>query len=162
VVELNLAAPWSHAGLGLAFLVKGKFEEAAVAAQDDAAEGTRLLVVAMARWSQKRIPEADACAGPVNRGLRRYGRRPDRRRLRLPGGQGPGRSNGWSEARLQRDGSLGFMRCDPFLANLHEDPRWDVFLRKMGLADDQIEVSERNFFAELNGATSIRLRWLMP
>jgi hypothetical protein len=31
------------------------------------------------------------------------------------------------------------MRCDPFLANLHEDPRWDVFLRKMGLADDQLK-----------------------
>src|SRR5215813_8277915 len=60
VVELNPAAPWSHAGLGFAFLVKGKFEEAAVAAQDDAAEFARLLVVAMARWGQKRIPEADA------------------------------------------------------------------------------------------------------
>ena len=59
-MELNPAAPWSHAGLGLAFIVKGKFEEAAVAAQDDAAEWTRLFVVAMARWSQKRIPEADA------------------------------------------------------------------------------------------------------
>ena len=45
----------------------------------------------------------------------------------------------WLErARRQRDG-LGFMRGDPFFANLHEDPRWDVFLRKMVLADDQLK-----------------------
>ena len=31
----------------------------------------------------------------------------------------------WLErARRQRDGGLGFMLCDPFLANLREDPRW--------------------------------------
>jgi TolB-like protein/Flp pilus assembly protein TadD len=69
VVELNPAAPWSHAGLGLAFIVKGKFEEAAVAAQDDAAEWARLLVVAMARWSQKRIPEADAALARLTEGF---------------------------------------------------------------------------------------------
>jgi TolB-like protein/Flp pilus assembly protein TadD len=60
LVELSPAAPWSHAGLGISFLLQGKFEEAAVAAQDEAAEWARLLVVAMARWSQKRMPEADA------------------------------------------------------------------------------------------------------
>ena len=138
VVELIPAAPWSHAGLGLAFIVKGKFDEAAVAAQDDAAEGNRLLVVAMARWSQKRIPEADAALARLTEGFADtaayqiaevYAYRGDK-----------DRAFEWLErARRQRDGSLGFMRCDPFLANLHEDPRWDVFLRKMGLADDQLK-----------------------
>ena len=60
MIELIPTAPWSHAGLGLSFLLQGKFEEAAAEAQKDAAEWARLLVVAMARWSQKRIPEADA------------------------------------------------------------------------------------------------------
>ena len=138
VVELNPAAPWSHAGLGLAFMVKGKFDEAAVAAQDDAAEWARLLVVAMARWSQKRIPEADAALARLTEGFadtaayqiaQVYAYRGDK-----------DRAFEWLErARRQRDGSLGFMRCDPFLANLHEDQRWDVFLRKMGLADDQLK-----------------------
>ncbi len=138
VVELNPAAPWSHAGLGLAFIVKGKFDEAAVAAQDDAAEWARLLVVAMARWSQKRIPEADAALARLTEGFADtaayqiadvYAYRGDK-----------DRAFEWLErARRQRDGSLGLMRCDPFLANLHEDPRWDVFLRKMGLADDQLK-----------------------
>jgi len=137
VVELIPAAPWSHAGLGLAFMVKGKFEDAAVAAQDDAAEWARLLVVAMARWSQKRIPEADAALARLTEGFADtaayqiadvYAYRGDK-----------DRGFEWLErARRQRD-NLGFMRSDPFLANLHEDPRWDVFLRKMGLADDQLK-----------------------
>ena len=60
VIELIPTAPWSHAGLGLSFLLQGKFEEAAVEGEKDAADWARLLVVAMARWSQKRILEADA------------------------------------------------------------------------------------------------------
>jgi len=138
-VELIPAAPWSHAGLGVAFMVKGKFEEAAVAAQDDAAEWTRLFVVAMARWSQKRIPEADAALARLTEGFADisayliadvYAYRGDKDH----------RAFEWLErARRQRDGTLGFIRCDPFLANLHGDPRWNAFLRKMGLADDQLK-----------------------
>src|SRR6267142_250290 len=137
VAELLPAAPWSHAGLGVAFIVKGKFEEAAVAAQDDAAEWARLLVVAMARWGQKRIPEADAALARLTESsadteayeiAEVYAYRGDK-----------DRAFEWLErARRQRDGNFGFMRCDPFLANLHEAPRWCVFLRKMGLADDQL------------------------
>jgi serine/threonine-protein kinase len=138
VVELNPAAPWSHAGLGLAFIVKGKFAEAAVAAQDDAAEWARLPVVAMARWSQKRMPEADAALARLTEGFADtaayliaevYAYRGDK-----------DRAFEWLErARRQRDGSLGFMRCDPFLAKLHGDPRWIAFLHTMGLADDQLK-----------------------
>ena len=137
VVELIPAAPWSHAGLGLAFMVKGKFEEAAAAAQDDAAEWARLFVVAMARWSQKRIPEADAALARLTEGFADtdayhiaevYAYRGDK-----------DRAFEWLDrARRQRDG-LGFMRGDPFLTNLHGDPRWDMFLRTMGLAADQLK-----------------------
>src|ERR1700730_5762407 len=50
VIELNPSAPNSHGGVGLAYLLEGKFEEAAVAAQQDAAEWARLLIVSCARW----------------------------------------------------------------------------------------------------------------
>src|SRR5437879_5966466 len=60
VIELNPSAPNSHAGVGLAYLLEGKFEEAAVAAQKDAADWARLLIMSCARWSQKRVPESDA------------------------------------------------------------------------------------------------------
>jgi tetratricopeptide (TPR) repeat protein len=42
----------------------------------------------------------------------------------------------WLErAYSQRDGGLSQMKTQPLLHSLHGDPRWDPFLRKMGLAD---------------------------
>ena len=38
-----------------------------------------------------------------------------------------------------RDSGTVLARCDHLLGNLHPDPRWQPFLRKMNLADDQIE-----------------------
>ena len=59
-IELNPSAPNSHAGVGLTYLLQGKFEEAATSAQKDAADWARLLIVSCARWGQKRVPESDA------------------------------------------------------------------------------------------------------
>jgi len=138
LVELSPAAPWAHAGLGISFLLQGKFEEAAVAAQDDAAEWARLLVVAMARWSQKRIPESDEALARLTEGtadtaayqiaeVHAYRGEKDR-------------AFEWLErAHRQRDPGLSTLRSDPFLANLHGDPRWSAFVRTMGLADDQLK-----------------------
>src|SRR4029453_8978027 len=56
-IELNPSAPNSHASVGLLYLLESKFEEALAAAQQDAAEWARLLVVSCTRWSQKRAPE---------------------------------------------------------------------------------------------------------
>jgi tetratricopeptide (TPR) repeat protein len=42
----------------------------------------------------------------------------------------------WLErAYVQRDAGAAWTKVDPFLRSLHADSRWDVFLRKMGLAD---------------------------
>jgi hypothetical protein len=46
----------------------------------------------------------------------------------------------WLErARQQRDAGLPALRPDTLLPKLHDDPRWDALLRKMGLADDQLK-----------------------
>jgi serine/threonine-protein kinase len=46
----------------------------------------------------------------------------------------------WLErARRQRDAGLPGLRTDTLLTNLHGDPRWNSFLRTMGLADDQLK-----------------------
>ena len=60
VIELNSSAPWAHAGLGLAYLLENKFEEAATEAQSDAGDWARLLIVSCARWAQKRVQDSDA------------------------------------------------------------------------------------------------------
>lgn len=46
----------------------------------------------------------------------------------------------WLErARQRRDAGLPGLRADTLLANLHGDPRWNAFLHKLGLADDQLK-----------------------
>jgi adenylate cyclase len=137
-IELNPSAPNSYAGEGLTYLLEGKFEEAAVAAQKDAADWARLLVVSCARWSQKRIPESDAAlaeliANASETGAYQiaevYAYRNDK-----------DHAFEWLErARRQRDAGLPGLRTDTLLPNLHDDPRWDAFLRTMGLTNDQLK-----------------------
>ncbi|PYS45063.1 MAG: hypothetical protein DMF71_01305 [Acidobacteria bacterium] len=138
VIELNPSAPNSHAGVGLTYLLEGKFEEAAVAAQKDAADWARLLIVSCARWAQRRVPESDAALEELiaiasETGAYQiaeiYGYRNDK-----------DRAFEWLErARRQRDAGLPGLRADTLLRNLHDDPRWDAFLRKMDLADGQLK-----------------------
>ena len=138
VIELNASAPNSYAAIGGTYLLESKFEEAAVAAQKDAADWARLLIVSCARWGQKRIAESDAALKELIAGnsetaayqiAEAYGYRNDKNK-----------AFEWLErAQRQRDAGLPGLRVDTLLSNLHDDPRWDAFLRKMGLADDQLK-----------------------
>ena len=138
VVELNPAAPWAHAGLGLSYLLENNFEEAATASQADAGEWARLLIVSCARWAQKRVQESDAALAQLTKDFAEtaayqiaevYAYRGDK-----------DRAFEWLErARRQRDPGLASLRKDPLLTNIQDDPRWNAFLRTMGLADDQLK-----------------------
>ncbi|HEX8076627.1 MAG TPA: tetratricopeptide repeat protein, partial [Chthoniobacterales bacterium] len=122
VIELNPSAPYSHAGVGATYLAEGKFEEAATAAQKDAADWARLLIVSCARWEQKRFPESDtALADLIAKDsevaayqiAEAYAYRNDK-----------DHAFEWLErARQQRDAGLAGLRIDTLLPNLHDDPR---------------------------------------
>ena len=138
VLELSPTAPWAHAGLGLAFIRAGKFEEALTATQDESADWARLLVVAIAQWGQKQNAESDAALAKLIETsadtaayqiaeIYSYRNEKDK-------------AFEWLErAHRQRDGGLPGLRYDPFLVNLHADPRWNEFLHTVGLADDQLK-----------------------
>ena len=138
VIELNPTAPYAYAGLGYSYLMAGKFEEAATAAQKDAADWARLTILACARWGQKKIPESDAALAEMKQKFAEtaafqiaeiYAYRNDR-----------DQAFEWLErARRQRDAGVAQMRSDPLLTNLHNDRRWNAFLRTIGLADDQLK-----------------------
>jgi len=118
-------------------LSEGKFEEAATAAQQDTAEWAKLTILAAAGWSQKRILESDAALDQLIKDSAEtaayqiagvYGYRGDK-----------DRAFEWLErARRQRDASLAGLRQETYLNNIKDDPRWNAFLHKMGLADDQL------------------------
>jgi tetratricopeptide (TPR) repeat protein len=139
-IELNPSAPYYHVGLGSAYLLDGKLEEAATAAQADTAEWARLTIMACIRWSGKRISESDAALAQLIKSSAEtaayqiadvYAYRGDK-----------DRAFEWLErARRQRDAGLPGLRTDPYLANLRGDPRRNAFLRTMGLADDQWKIS---------------------
>jgi TolB-like protein/cytochrome c-type biogenesis protein CcmH/NrfG len=138
VVELNPAIPWAHAGLGVGYLLAGKYEQAAIAAQGDAAEWARLLIVAMARWGQKRIPESDAALARLEEGFADTAAYQVAEAYAYRGEKD--RAFEWLErARRQRDGGIIEAKTDPLLAKLYDDPRWPVFLHELGLADDQLK-----------------------
>jgi tetratricopeptide (TPR) repeat protein len=137
-IELNPSAPNSYAGMGTTYLLQGKFEEAATVAQKDVADWGRLLIVSCARWAQKRVPESDAALAELIKTTSEtgayqiaevYAYRDDK-----------DKAFEWLQrARRQRDAGLPGLRADRLLTNLHSDPRWDAFLRKVGLADDQLK-----------------------
>jgi len=138
VIELNPSAPNSHAGVGLTYLLEGKFEEAGVAARKDAADWARLLVVNCARWSQKRVPESDAALEELIAKVSETGAYQIAESYAYRNDKD--RAFEWLErARRQHDAGLPGLRTDTLLPNLHSDPRWDAFLRTMGLADDQLK-----------------------
>jgi TolB-like protein/Tfp pilus assembly protein PilF len=138
VIELNPSAPNSYAALGMTYLLQGKFEEAARAAEKDTADWARLLTVSCARWGQKRVPESDAALAELiaKNGevaayqiAEVYGYRNDR-----------DKAFEWLDrARRQRDAGISGLRPDVLLKSLHDDPRWDALLRTLGLADDQLK-----------------------
>jgi TolB-like protein/Tfp pilus assembly protein PilF len=138
MIELNPSAPNSHAGVGLTYLLEGKFEEAAIAAQKDAADWARLLIVSCARWAQKRVPESDAALSELIAKVSETGAYQIAEAYAYRNDKD--HAFEWLErARRQRDAGLPGLRADTLLPNLHHDPRWDGFLRTMGLTDDQLK-----------------------
>ena len=51
----------------------------------------------------------------------------------------------WLEKDLEINGSLRGQGANPFLANLHQDARWQPLLEKSGDSDEQLAAIEFNF-----------------
>jgi hypothetical protein len=124
--------------VGSTYLFQGKFEEAVAAAEKDTADWARFLIVSCARWGQKRIPESDATLSELIARVSETGAYQIAEAYAYRNDKD--HAFEWLErARRQRDAGLPTLRVDTLLPNLHSDPRWNAFLRKMGLADDQLK-----------------------
>jgi hypothetical protein len=101
-------------------------------------EWHRLMALAVAQWGRGNRAEADAalqkfvadypemCAYQIAM-VYAYRQEADK-------------AFAWLErAHRQRDSGFQWFLSDPFLRNLHADPRWPAFVRKLGLAEDQLK-----------------------
>jgi TolB-like protein/Flp pilus assembly protein TadD len=138
IVDISPAAPWGHAGMGMAMIARGQCDQAVIEAEQEVPEWSRLYVLSLARWGQKKPAEADAVLGQfikANADVAAY----QIATVHAYRGE-PDRAFEWLErAYRQRDPGLGWAKSDFFLQPLHDDPRWDAFMHKLGLADDQLK-----------------------
>lgn len=137
IPEINPGSAWGHAGIALALIVQGRHDEAIEEAAKGGADWSRLTVQSMAHWAAGRIADSDAALAELEAGfadvaaaqiaqVRAYRRENDAAFEWL------------GRAHRQRDSGLAWIKSDFLLAPLHGDPRWEAFLRGLGLADEQL------------------------
>jgi TolB-like protein/class 3 adenylate cyclase/Flp pilus assembly protein TadD len=134
VLELSPQRTAAHAILGLNLLAQGRGDEALEEGLREPERWARLWALAIVYHATGRGEEADAALseliakdedGAAYNIAQVYGARGE---MDL--------AFKWLErAYVQRDAGLSEMKPQPLLHSLHVDPRWGVFLRKMGLTD---------------------------
>jgi TolB-like protein/Flp pilus assembly protein TadD len=126
----------SHLAYTLA--LQGHFPEATAVAEQETNEAYRLYgraIVANLRGDQK------AYAAARDELVTRHGAEmPSYAATLYACGHDNDQAFTWLDrAYAQRDSGVAWTKTNYFLNNLHTDARWPVFLRKMGLADDQLK-----------------------
>jgi len=128
----------AHRQLSTVLVLQGRFDEAVKEARLEKSEWSRVAALSVACWAARDRPAADAALArliEVGSELSAYQVAETyafRGEINL--------AFDWLEkAYRNRDAGLGAMRSDPLLRVLHEDPRWPAFLKKVGLADDQLK-----------------------
>jgi adenylate cyclase len=130
-IELSPLGGSTYRSLGQVYLAQGRFPEALAAFKEESHEGFRLLGLAAAYHALGRN-------APSSVALEQLAEFPMHAFLNAQANAYRGdvdKAFEWLErAYAQRNAGLSQMKCEPFLHNLHGDPRWPLFLKKMGLA----------------------------
>ena len=138
VAELNPATPWAFAGVGVTYLLEGKYIEAIAASERESAVWAKSLVSAIGLWGLHRTAEADAALNEMIKVSADTGAYQIAEVFSFRGDKD--QAFAWLDrARRQLDGGLAYYTNDPFLDNLRSDSRWAAFQRTMGWADDQLK-----------------------
>jgi len=126
-----------HLNLSLVLLRRGLAEEALRTAEQEPDEAYRMVGLAVIHSALGQTAASDAALRVLTE---KYADdcayqiamvRADRKEI--------DQGFAWLErAYRQRDGGLSWTKANPELRNLHGDPRWLEFLRKLGLADEQL------------------------
>jgi tetratricopeptide (TPR) repeat protein len=138
MIELSSNGIFSHSLLSSVLLLQGRNEEALAEAQKEPEKMYRLQSVAASQHALGRTRESDAalqtliaeCGDTAPFPIAWvYTLRNDR-----------DQAFAWLDRAWElRDAGISWVRGDTLLRNLHPDPRWPVFLKKIGLADEQLK-----------------------
>jgi tetratricopeptide (TPR) repeat protein len=133
-LELAPQRAVTRAFLALNLSAQGRDEAGLAEALDVPVEIWRVYALAIIHHGKGRRSEADAALGDL---ITEYAESAAYQIAEVQAARGDtDHAFEWLErAYTQRDLGLSQMKCDPLLCSLHADPRWDAFLRKMGLAD---------------------------
>ena len=121
----------AHAGLALALAVQGRKEEALVEARKEPEELVRLYVLAILHATFGQRPEAEETLRDLIDGHAEHAATQVAEVCAVRGERDRGFE--WLErAYAERDGGLTEIKASPHLRSLHQDPRWNRFLERMG------------------------------
>jgi adenylate cyclase len=133
-LQLSPQSGLTHCWLALVRADQGRFDDALAELQREVNEIFRRVGIAAIQHASGNIAESDAVLAELiekdgedcpYQVAEVYGYRNDKEH-----------AFEWLERTYaQRDPGITYMKMDPFLRNLHDDPRWQPFLEKMGLAD---------------------------
>jgi len=137
LLDIRSDSPWGYAGLAMVMVARGDFDQAAVTVLQQAPNWSQLYVQSLALWGQKKQSESDAALARL---IQEYG---DVAAYQIGCAYAfrgdADRAFEWLErAYRQKDPGLSYAKPDFLLIPLHADPRWEVLMRKLGLADDQL------------------------
>ena len=137
VLALNPRAPAAHFLISRGLLLKGDAEAALAEIEQEPDAGWRAYGTALVLFTLRRRDEADeALAKLIDAHHRDMAF--EIANTHAWRGERDAAFEWLERAYQQHDGGLSEIRRQPMLADLRDDPRWPVFLDKLGLSDAQI------------------------
>ena len=137
ILALNPDLPGTHAPIAEALLLNGDATAALTEVEQETDEQMRLPVLAMTYHSLGRTADSDAALAEL---VRKYeGTSAFSIAVVLAYRGEADRAFEWLDKAVQyHDTNVGTLAVYPSLASLHSDPRWLPFLRKLGMAPEQL------------------------
>ena len=138
MIELSSNGIFSHAMLSCLLMMQGRAQDALAEAQLEPEKMYRLQSLSAAHYALGQLSESDAALQTMIRDLKEVGPYPIAWVYAVR--KDRDKAFEWLERSYElRDSGISWVRADNVFRPLHADPRWPVFLKKIGLSDEQLK-----------------------
>ena len=143
LLSLSPGRGGAHAGLGFALLLKGDGNGALAEIEQETSEAWKMIALPMAYHALGRKAESDAALAALT--AKHENEAPTDIAYVYAYRGDVDSAFAWLDKAVEYgDPGLAAIVTEPFFDNLHADPRWLAFLRKVGKAPEQLEKIEFN------------------